>query len=211
MANNGSEQFEPIEGGEQLICCEEDKQLSPMWILVTAALMLFAVVVTVPALQRESWTDSYTMATLDDSGTLTIKGINGGGVIDGVWTRMPTDAISKVKKLYISNGIKGISSCEFSGFYNLTEVVIDSEDFVCVEYLAFYGCHYLEKVTIKRCCSVIEWSAFKGCYALREVSVPDNCIIASDAFDDCYQLNDVNKTEDGIKKDTTKEPVNEPC
>lgn len=142
--------------------------------------------------------------TLDSAGTLTITGKGRMDALprfigytynakDGkVYTsdvKWRTDElIEKVKKVVLSNEVRSIGACAFSGCSNLRSVTIpDSVTDIGME--AFCQCSSLTGAAIPNSVTTIGSSAFDGCSSLASVTIPDSVTsLGSSAFSGCSSL-----------------------
>ena len=104
------------------------------------------------------------------------------------------DIKDKVKKLYIDEGIESIGEFSFFDFSELSEVYIPNT-VKKINAGAFKNCHKLKRIEMGCQVEEIGLSAFENCCNLENFNLPDNIVISSEAFKNCYSLTKI------VKKD----------
>lgn len=104
------------------------------------------------------------------------------------------DIKDKVKKLYIDEGIESIGKFSFFDFSELSEVYIPNT-VKKINAGAFKNCHKLKRIEMGCQVEEIGLSAFENCCNLENFNLPDNIVISSEAFKNCYSLTKI------VKKD----------
>ena len=100
----------------------------------------------------------------------------------------------KVKKLYIDEGIESIGEFSFFDFSELREVYIPNT-VKKINAGAFKNCYKLKHIEMGYQLEEIGLSAFENCCNLENFNLPDNIVISSEAFKNCYGLTKI------VKKD----------
>lgn len=103
--------------------------------------------------------------------------------------------ISLLNGVYIAEGVTNISERYFSGFTNLSKIVLPNT-VSSIEQYAFYNCKNLEGIYIPKKVVSIENYTFYNCSALRSAVLPESLqSIGSSAFYRCSALEDINIPE----------------
>ena len=103
--------------------------------------------------------------------------------------------ISLLNGVYIAEGVTNISERYFSGFTNLSKIVLPNT-VSSIEQYAFYNCKSLEEIYIPKKVVSIENYTFYNCSALRGVVLAESLqSIGSSAFYRCSALEDINIPE----------------
>lgn len=135
----------------------------------------------------------------DGTYTMTIRG-TGPMKNYGYWTAkyMPwCDAIPKIKKLIVCNGVTSLGDSvlrDFDGWHeaeSLEEVTLPEE----LTYLGEYACYNADKltsITLPSTLTTIGMAAFNGCTKLTDITIPSEVkTIGSSAFCDCTGITSV--------------------
>ena len=120
--------------------------------------------------------------TLDDAGTLTIKG--NGGMSNYSYGSNPWNGNAAINSVVIENGVTSIGDWAFSGCSSLTSVTIPDNVTSIGEY-AFSGCSKLTSVTIGDSVTSIGNYAFSYCSKLTSVTIGALLLQAKEAGRDC--------------------------
>lgn len=98
---------------------------------------------------------------------------------------------SRVKNLYLSDGVTSIGNYAFYNCSSLTSVEI-SDSVTSIGVSAFSGCTLLTSVSIGDNVTSLENSAFSGCSALTSITIPDSVAsIEEFSFSACGKLTDI--------------------
>lgn len=175
-----------------------DKNSLKYKIFLTLSVVAIAIVffLIVPEFYDNSHAE-FTYTQLED-GTLTIDGYTGSpeklevpAEIDGHKVVALSNSAfankTELEKVILPDTLKTIGEHAFYNCTGLTE--IEAPGIEQIGYSAFYGCHYLKKVTWSVSLKSIGDSAFASCTRLRSLSVPASCeYIGTDAFMACESL-----------------------
>ena len=128
-----------------------------------------------------------------DGDTLVISGRgNMSDIVRNGHGYLPWEYIrADVKKIIVEDGITGILDSAFSGFYNLTEVVLANTVTDTGNY-TFSSCNSLTEVKFLNKVTHIGHSVFYGCKNLSYVAIPENVkSIGARTFWNCTSLKDI--------------------
>ena len=112
---------------------------------------------------------TFTAATLDDQGKLTISG--SGAMADWMWSSETpwADYLSSIKSLVINDGVTSLGTSAFENCTGLTSVTIPA-GITNIRTGAFYRCTSLTSVTIPNSVTSIGDLAFYGCTVLTSIT-----------------------------------------
>jgi uncharacterized protein YjdB len=131
------------------------------------------------------------IATLDESGTLTISG---AGAMQNFALQSPAPWASlrnSIKNVVIENGVTNIGNYAFSDCESLISVTIP-ESVTSIGLAAFHRCILLAEVTLPSSLTNIGTLAFSNCHALTSIVIPESVhTIGSHAFQVCTALTSV--------------------
>lgn len=97
-----------------------------------------------------------------------------------------------IKRIFISEGITGISYYTFSGFSNLTSVSL-SDSVLFISFNSFENCTSLQDISMSQKLETISTSAFINCQNLQTISFPETLsAIGEEAFKGCSNLKCIN-------------------
>ena len=146
--------------------------------------ILMSLLAMMPATVSAAVVDSGTCGenltwTLDDTGTLTIRGT--GGMLSNPWRSKS----NSVKKVVIESGVTVIGDGAFSLCYYLADVTIPNS-VTAIGDRAFYQCSSLTKITIPDSVTIIGAEAFYRCSSLTNITIPSSVATIGDgAFASC--------------------------
>ncbi len=125
--------------------------------------------------------------SLDDEGTLTVKGR--GKVVDIYDESVHIPLGTKIKKVVVCKGITAIGEGFLVGKKRDIEKIVLPDTVRTLEGSCFSGLEKLKKICIPQKVTVIPYSAFSGCVSLEEIQFPKNLkTIREDAFGGCHSL-----------------------
>lgn len=125
--------------------------------------------------------------SLDDKGTLTIKGRGKVVYINSESVHVPLGV--KIKKVVVCKGITAIGERVLVGKKRDIEKIVLPDTVRTLEGSCFSGLEKLKKIRIPPKVTDIPYSAFSGCVSLEEIQFPKNLkTIREDAFSGCHSL-----------------------
>lgn len=113
--------------------------------------------------------------------------------IDGTDLRsISKDAFKNCKNDIRSITLMGDAKFDFSGFTNLTTVILP-DNLNTLEDSCFMGCSSLSNINLPEGLKIIEDSVFSGCTSLKSITIPNSVEdIGNYAFENCTSLETVN-------------------
>ena len=123
-------------------------------------------------------------------GTLNLTGTSGtnGYAIYGSKANANSYNRSRVRRVYIGDGVTSIGSYIFNNCYSLTSITIPDSVTRINDY-AFNSCYSLTSITIPDSVKMISGYVFNNCYILTSVTIPDSVTsIGGGAFSACYGI-----------------------
>lgn len=96
-----------------------------------------------------------------------------------------------IRIVRIEPKVDHIGDCAFKDCKNLTEVIINSDEFMTIGWGAFMNCQRLRKISFPTYLEKIGPIAFANCAKLREIAIPPNCEVEEQAFMGCTGLSSI--------------------
>ena len=158
--------------------------ISLLLVFAMVAAMLPQVAIEARAVQSGTCGDNLTW-TLDDEGTLTIRGT--GAMTNYDYDNSPWYYNDSIYSVIIKNGVTTIGDCAFFGCTGLTSVTIPNS-VTYIGHCAFENC-VMTSMTIPNSVTFIGNAAFWGCDRLTSVTIPNSVTSIGDhTFELCTSL-----------------------
>ena len=129
--------------------------------------------------------------SLDDEGTLTIKGTGNMANFTSSKYVSWNSNIRNIKKVIIENNVTNIGSYAFYDAQNLTSITIP-DSVTNIGEFSFYGCNSLTSIQLPKSITSISDLTFAFCLNLEKVAISDGVTnIGYGAFQGCSNLSDI--------------------
>ncbi len=163
--------------------------LSLLLVISVLATLMTALPITAIAATSGTCGDNLTW-TLDDNGTLTIRGM--GEMNDYDYKCAPWYLKREfIRTVDIKNGVTTIGDYAFYNCSSLISVTIPNS-VIRIGDRAFYNCASLQSIAIPNSVTSIENGAFKFCDSLQRITIPNSVIkIGNEVFSYCKSLQSV--------------------